>query len=148
MCLTGIDKAARDMTQMQRSSQQIERALERVKIIQRGAGTLVRPPCSRIPLPGVSMHCNCASQGNMLVAHDFWQPMVVWLRARDAAIARTFGIHAEGCHVVESSLNGYSGDESFCVGLGESAEQLQSEACGVPAWDHHASTVHLGGDVG
>ena len=39
----GIDKAARDMTQMQRSSQQIERALERVKIIQRGAGTLVRP---------------------------------------------------------------------------------------------------------
>ena len=37
----GIDKAARDMTQMQRSSQQIERALERVKIIQRGAGTLV-----------------------------------------------------------------------------------------------------------
>ena len=31
------------MTQMQRSSQQIERALERVKIIQRGAGTLVRP---------------------------------------------------------------------------------------------------------
>ncbi|CAL5223455.1 g5974 [Coccomyxa viridis] len=37
---TGIDKAARDMTQMQRSSQQIERALERVKIIQRGAGTL------------------------------------------------------------------------------------------------------------
>ena len=35
------------MTQMQRSSQQIERALERVKIIQRGAGTLVSPP--RLP---------------------------------------------------------------------------------------------------
>ena len=30
------------MAQMQRSSQQIERALERVKIIQRGSGTLVR----------------------------------------------------------------------------------------------------------
>lgn len=42
-CLPGVDKAARDMAQMQRSTQQIERALERVKVIQRGSGTLVRP---------------------------------------------------------------------------------------------------------
>ena len=45
-CLPGVDKAARDMAQMQRSTQQIERALERVKVIQRGSGTLVRPSSS------------------------------------------------------------------------------------------------------
>ena len=55
--LAGIDRAARDMTQMQRSSKQIQRALERVKIIQRGAGTLVSPCASHMPLQAVSTCC-------------------------------------------------------------------------------------------
>lgn len=40
---TGIDRAARDLSQMRdhTASRQIERALERVRIIEKGAGTQV-----------------------------------------------------------------------------------------------------------
>lgn len=61
------------MTQMQRSSQQIERALERVKIIQRGAGTLVRPrhfPCA----PSGTSLC-CGSVSSHSPAHEGCQKL-------------------------------------------------------------------------
>ena len=88
--LAGIDRAARDMTQMQRSSKQIERALERVKIIQRGAGTLVRPLC--LPHSPPSTYCNSGSLKGHACQDTYL--LKAWLsvaRHRQCVSARLYG---------------------------------------------------------
>ena len=75
------------MTQMQRSSQQIERALERVKIIQRGAGTLVRPLLPPL-CPFRENGKPCSSASSAYFHREAWQPLIIWLRTHKNPIAQ------------------------------------------------------------